>query len=337
MEKEILEKLSQRIKDAEILKEIKDKIDFSSKSSIEKSLVQKIDGPVFRKLLIANGAKAISSISHEMGTSALTEAIILLHGRPALLIQDDKYETPESEIWTNRLEPYREKIINAIKATGRVELKNHTDYEWAGTGFLLESNFIITNRHVAVLFGEKNRSDKFVFKMNPAGKNIHAYIDFKEEYHCPEEAEYELDEILYIAEDRSDIPDVAILKINGVNDDPKPLPLQLGLSPDEPQYDQIVAVIGYPAEDGYRNDPKEMSRIFNNIYDIKRLQPGMVKASTSGNEFTHDCSTLGGNSGSPVIDVNTGKVLGLHFSGSYRKINYAVKSVYLQNLIRQIC
>jgi V8-like Glu-specific endopeptidase len=43
-----------------------------------------------------------------------------------------------------------------------------------------------------------------------------------------------------------------------------------------------------------------------------------------GKDFSHDASTLGGNSGSCVIDLDGGKVLGLHFSGRYRRSNKAV-------------
>ena len=41
---------------------------------------------------------------------------------------------------------------------------------------------------------------------------------------------------------------------------------------------------------------------------------------------THDCSTLGGNSGSAVIDLDTGEVLALHFGGLYHQKNYSVPS-----------
>ena len=45
--------------------------------------------------------------------------------------------------------------------------------------------------------------------------------------------------------------------------------------------------------------------------------------------MTHDSSTLGGNSGSAVIDVATGTVIGLHFAGEYLKANYAVPTYEL--------
>jgi endonuclease G len=40
----------------------------------------------------------------------------------------------------------------------------------------------------------------------------------------------------------------------------------------------------------------------------------------------HNCTTLGGNSGSVVLDLDTGEALGLHFSGSFLRTNYAVRA-----------
>ncbi|MGI8312444.1 S1 family peptidase [Saccharopolyspora hattusasensis] len=62
-----------------------------------------------------------------------------------------------------------------------------------------------------------------------------------------------------------------------------------------------VYVVGYPAADSRRNDPEEMQRIFAGGYNVKRLQPGEVR-SASGSVI-HDCSTLGGNSGSCLFDL----------------------------------
>ena len=51
--------------------------------------------------------------------------------------------------------------------------------------------------------------------------------------------------------------------------------------------------------------------------------------------MTHDCTTLGGNSGSPVVDLATGKVCGLHFSGGFLRTNYAVPILAVSNLFRR--
>jgi hypothetical protein len=86
-----------------------------------------------------------------------------------------------------------------------------------------------------------------------------------------------------------------------------------------------VYVVGYPAWDGRRNEPESMRRIFMDVYNVKRLQPGAATEFTPGGlVMKHDCSTLGGNSGSPVFDLTDHRVLGLHFGGRYRLGNFAV-------------
>ncbi len=68
-----------------------------------------------------------------------------------------------------------------------------------------------------------------------------------------------------------------------------------------------------------------MRRIFSNVYDCKRLQPGRaIGYSDQLSTLEYDCSTLGGNSGSPVFDLASHQVIGLHFGGKYRSGNYAV-------------
>ena len=93
--------------------------------------------------------------------------------------------------------------------------------------------------------------------------------------------------------------------------------------------------MGYPARDD-RNDLALQDRIFAHVYYVKRLQPGKVRRRDTCRSFghdvsalTHDSSTLGGNSGSAVIDLKTGQVVGLHFAGEYLKANYAVPAYEL--------
>ena len=39
----------------------------------------------------------------------------------------------------------------------------------------------------------------------------------------------------------------------------------------------------------------------------------------------HDCTTLGGNSGSPLVDLGTGAAVGVHYGGAGRfLVNWAV-------------
>jgi endonuclease G len=93
---------------------------------------------------------------------------------------------------------------------------------------------------------------------------------------------------------------------------------------------QDVVVVGYPAKD-WRSDLALQDRIFQGQYNVKRLQPGVLRQRANIRSFenvvsavTHDASTLGGNSGSAVLDAATQQVLALHFAGEYLKANYAV-------------
>ena len=127
--------------------------------------------------------------------------------------------------------------------------------------------------------------------------------------------------------------DLALLRVAAHSRQGHDLPPVLGLSAQPPSSaaGHQVYIIGYPALDS-RNNLGVMQRIFNNIYNVKRLQPGEITAILDEkNWFLHDCSTLGGNSGSCVIDLETNLVIGLHFGGAYLKENTAISLWRLQD------
>lgn len=77
-----------------------------------------------------------------------------------------------------------------------------------------------------------------------------------------------------------------------------------------------VCVIGCPDEDPFATDA-ERNSIFKGVFDVKRVQPGQInRVLMDGALLGHTCSTLRGNSGSPVIDLATNQVIGLHRRGS---------------------
>src|SRR5262249_1075036 len=58
---------------------------------------------------------------------------------------------------------------------------------------------------------------------------------------------------------------------------------------------------------------------------------------TSGMErgsSTHDCTTLGGNSGSVLLDLENGVAVGLHYAGLYQENNFAVPASVLTEYVR---
>lgn len=262
-----------------------------------------------------------------------TEAVIQDFYRPCLLVRNNSFSIAESDEWKNRLEPFRANLEKRIPSVGRIEFRFHPRMSWGGTGFLIGEDIIVTNRHVAAEFAVR-KQERFVFVQNEMGKKIESRIDFKEEFNpdttSRNSLEFEVKEIIFMEEESR--PDVAFLRLKKKPADLEPIPI-LDKSP---QKDQIITLIGFPAYDSYRNplSPTDAERIFGNVYDVKRLSPGRVLVeSYDSTIFTHDCTSLGGNSGSAIIDVETGYATGLHFGGVFHRENYAVKPKTLLDYI----
>jgi endonuclease G len=248
------------------------------------------------------------------------EAIILPDRRPVVLIQDGKYEAL-GDPWIGLNEPaIRNRITPLIRSIGRIELPNFPAIPYGGTGFVVGPDLMMTNRHVARLFAE-GVGTTIRYRAGDAA------IDFLREAGL---SDPDPGTLLRVAAVEMIHPfwDMAVLRVEGLEDRFRPLPLSVQ-SPDELD-GQDVVVIGYPARDD-RNDLDVQDNVFNRTYNVKRLQPGMARKrvhipsfENRVNALTHDSSTLGGNSGSAVIEVKTGKIIGLHFAGVYLKSNYAV-------------
>jgi endonuclease G len=101
---------------------------------------------------------------------------------------------------------------------------------------------------------------------------------------------------------------------------PEPRPC-LEFHPETPHVGAEVAAIGYPWPD--QSNPLFAPAIFANKYGVKRAALGEVMG-VRPQRFFHDCSTLGGNSGSPVLDLQSGRVVGLHYSGLFMYRNEAI-------------
>jgi hypothetical protein len=94
-----------------------------------------------------------------------------------------------------------------------------------------------------------------------------------------------------------------------------------------------VAVIGYPAKDEVRN-PIFTAAVFGTKFGVKRAALGEVLDGSATPTLFHDCSTLGGNSGSPVFQLETCRVIGIHRSGFFMYRNEAVDGASLDAFVR---
>jgi endonuclease G, mitochondrial len=258
------------------------------------------------------------------GQSFGLEAIIDEELRPAIEIVNGKF-TVDHPLWTklSATEELRSRIQRVIPSVGRIGLPGNRRLPYAGTGFVVGEGLLMTNRHVAEIFtrGLGNKVLEFL-------PNANADVDFLREFDGPPNPK-----TLGVRRTVMIHPywDMAILQVEGLERDHPVLDLSLE---DARQFDDghEIFVVGYPAFDP-RNPADAQQQVFDGIYGVKRLQPGALHGAVATASFgkmvqaaAHDCSTLGGNSGSAVFDLRNGKVVGLHFGGQYHAKNYAVPS-----------
>jgi pimeloyl-ACP methyl ester carboxylesterase len=246
------------------------------------------------------------------------EAIILPKGRPVVDIVRDEFDDVPAP-WTH-LANLKDALKGLMPAIGRLQV-NGSGLPYGGTGFVCANDLILTNRHVAALF------------LRGVGRRVwflpgrSAWLDNKREREPSQGLELTVKQAIFI----HPYWDAALLKVGGVPDNFLPLRLRAEAPGGDDEIAGLeVAVIGYPYESPY-NDRALQEEIFRGQFGIKRLQPGtitghrqVVSFGNTVDALTHDASTLGGNSGSAVIDLASMKVIGLHFAGVYLETNYAV-------------
>ena len=261
--------------------------------------------------------------------------IVLRVGRPVLAIVGNAarldFKDSESSVWRGRLKASAPLLTHAAQAVGRIEVTGLPGFPFVGTGWLVDKNIVVTNRHVARAFAER-AGRRFIFKQASSNKPMTAAIDFLEESGRPTQLEFPIVEILHIEDEPG--PDFALLRVES-RSGRHTLADPIRLARSRVKREQQVAVIGYPARDSRVPDAQLMQSIFGNVYDKKRLAPGQITKLRNDVVF-HDCSTLGGNSGSVVLDLATGEAVGLHFAGRFLEANYAVPGRLLAGRLEQV-
>jgi endonuclease G len=270
---------------------------------------------------------------------SMLEAIVQIVGRPPLVIRGGVVQgkntlsadfAPDIDMAISAVEPL-------LSSVGRIEFVNH-DLDWGGTGWVVreeDDHFLIaTNRHVAQIVARRTASGSGTYLFAPGAARYGASIDFIEEVDGDQDpaALFQISRFTYMADDAA--ADIAIGRIEKRDLPGHPLrALDLADGAEKGRDGETVAVVGYPARDSLRNDPTHMERYFQGLYDVKRFSPGFLRESGGVTILGHDCTTLGGNSGSPVISLDSGKVVGLHYAGRYQVGNSAVRAATLKAVL----
>jgi endonuclease G len=280
---------------------------------------------------------ALESLAPARGTdpeaAVALESIVLRRTRPVLEIRDNDtvlefVDQADSAIWSDRLKKAKPFLDKAIRAVGRIDLTG-ARLDWVGTGWLVAENILVTNRHVAREFATR-KGDGYTFQIGLDGP-ITADVDFLQEIGRPGRLLFNLLKPLYIEDEPG--PDVAFFEVEQTGGDAR-LATPIALA-SRVMATQNVATIGYPAYDSRIPEPSLMEDIFGKTYNKKRLAPGGI-TEVKPTLMLHTCTTLGGNSGSTVVDLDSGEALGLHFSGSFLATNYAVPADVVKRLLDNV-
>jgi endonuclease G len=284
-------------------------------------------------------ADRIAEGQYQAGSEPGLEAIIERFTRPVYLVQRSTFEVPpddfpDSDEIRGRLDRAREALERVIPSSGRVDLRNHR-MDWVGTAWMVAPGVAVTNSHVASEFAVPDNGG-FAFLPNRNGAAASAVVDWRHEFQEPEESRFRVEKVIWIEPPGS--LDVALLRIadrGDANEEPPPVvELMTDEEMAEVQPGTWVAVIGYPAQDS-RNDAADQQRIFDGIYNVKRLAPGTITSRVADELLHHNSTTLGGNSGSVVLDLASGKAAGLHFGGIESERNHAVQAPQVRRILEQ--
>ena len=215
-------------------------------------------------------------------------------------------------------------LREAYQATGRigyaqVGIPSSQDYSF-GTGFLISDRHVVTNRHVHGLYGHY-----LMDETDPGG------IEF-----IAEKEKDASDFVPFNGEPPVLLPELDIAIYTLARPVTNRTPIALKPIETEALDGRDIVVIGYP--DTYTPEKSDVLAVVENdpVFAVKRLSQGQifrhstdidtpygVETSVSESKTSaflmpaicHNASTMGGNSGSPLLDIKNGQLLGVHFKG----------------------
>ena len=281
-----------------------------------------------------------------LGEHVGLEAVILTNGeRPALFVKNGFVDLKAADIgdWDADLGHFRSQIRKVIRSVGRINAP--LEQGFAGTCFVIADGLVLTNRHVLEEIATQGTSGAWTLNWPKQ-----TTVDFFSEDGSAAVTRFTVTGVAFAGPDPIKRMvnfahlDMAILRVDPASDKENDFPRVVTFATDvaAPGAKSRLYVVGFPGRprdwlsDGVPDPGHEtaavLSSVFNDRFGVKRLAPG--KATTASGKVdgdaqkwicAHDASTLGGNSGSCVVDLNDdgSRIMALHFAGLARARNWA--------------
>jgi hypothetical protein len=291
--------------------------------------------------------------SFTLGEHVGLEAVILTNGeRPSLFVRDGFVDLAAPDIgnWEQDLDHFRDKIRKVIASVGKIVIP--VGPRFAGTCFVIAEGLVLTNRHVLEEIAKQDSAGGWTLNW-PSETNV----DFVGEDGSDKSTKFRVIGVAFAGPDPINRTvnfknlDMAMLRVDPGSDADSRFPdvVTFEKDPAQPQMPRDLYVVGFPGRPekwlfggtppaGYETT-QVIASVFNNRFGVKRLAPGELKAGpgqvaddAKGWICSHDASTLGGNSGSCVVDLSGDglRIVALHFAGAARAQNWAHAAARLQ-------
>lgn len=309
--------------------------------------------------VLALARTALNAAPSDSATAKLTEdevsaleLIVRTVGRPALRFKNGHVDMPANRLgdnsrWYVLIAVARDKIGAVAGGVCRISCEQRASPLVLGTGWRAGNDLVVTNRHVAMRFVVDRNAPCAEWKIDAAKV---PFADFSFDDGNADVAHVPIVELVYCA-DKDDV-DIAVLRVAPaaaalpraavIDWDESALGRMLppqGQTPPVFQGGEIYTV-GHP---WHRQATAPTRTVFGDADGRKRCSPGLITGVDSNLPILlHDCSTLGGNSGSCVVSTESKDhaVVGLHFGGNEAgaplgsglgSANYAIAFARLKN------
>lgn len=304
--------------------------------------------PALRKLLQPT---ATSTPEFSTNDLASMEAVVIADGtRPSFLLREGSFapDHPFLGDWKDEITDFRPALRRLAGCVGRLQLPNGGPAKYNGTGFLVDVNdcLVLTNYHVVMhartVSGVAMSGTDTKLDVNDAW-----VIDFNGEVDSEKKNRWLVKEVRLPAGFGVSFQgvDAAVLRIEPFDPQESTLPQPGIVLSGDPNYASgarapTLATIGFP---GYPDKTLPagatvdwnfvIKTLFNNLFGLKRFAPGEFCAGTGsvegdqlGHVLSHDATTFGGASGSPVFGWKDegSPAFAVHFAGLNTEANYAV-------------